>query len=223
LEAVPKPLAATRDVFPSTVTTISIPSQSFSRPAVLRGLFLSSTFHADLSLCEGTAIRQQNGAGSLSRKVEISDDVFDIYAKRPLPTRIAPSKPLPSETEAVSPTLTASPTSSEEVEKPKRIRHDVRKRSVGSNPYGRKGTLRCSLCRRWRRKASLITTNYNCSVYMMRKILKSPVSAAVNAEKNALKCGVPRSSSRQLDPAPRLLRSRLHFHCSGYNHQRIND
>ena len=189
---------------------------------MLNELFRSFSFHADPSIYDDTTIRQQNGAGGSSWKVAISDDVLDIYAKRPLPARIAPSKPFPTETEAVS-TLTPSSVSSEEVEKPKRIRHDLKKRSVGSNPYGRKGTLRCLLCRKWRRKACLIATNYNCSVYMMGKTLKTPVPVAANDAKNASKYGVPRSSSSQLDSAPRLLSGHLRFHFSGYNHRRIND
>src|SRR5216110_3235189 len=33
---------------------------------------------------------------------------------------------------------------------PRRRRQDPERSSVGQNPYGRNGTLRCELCRRWR-------------------------------------------------------------------------
>jgi hypothetical protein len=47
---------------------------------------------------------------------------------------------------------TASIEDIEVATKPKRKRVDRKRPSEGPNRYGRKGTLRCELCRRWRQK-----------------------------------------------------------------------
>lgn len=206
METVDWPLAAPQGVFiqsPLTVPPISTGEKSQNGSPVPR----SSTVGTGPSLYEGCINAQQDSAEISSRDVAGLNEVLNIWnsAKQPLPARLMPLKPCPTGNGAILSAIKGIRESEEAVEKPKRRRLDLKKKAFGPNRYGRTGTLRCLLCRKWRQKACLIATEDNFSAYMMRKTLKSLVVAATNAAKNAKRFGAPASNSIRLASARRTL------------------
>ena len=74
-------------------------------------------------------------------------------------------------------------------DKPKRRRNDQKFVYLGSNRFGRKGTIRCERCRHWRRKVQLHCPLADLSVSVIRRISTSHVHyvkiEVLNAQANA--------------------------------------
>ena len=84
------------------------------------------------------------------REIDLYGDIWNVPGISQQPqldhSTYNPSQPLPvPETGDTAPQPEVAPT-------PQRRRRNLGRSYVGQNPYGRNGTLRCELCRRWRRK-----------------------------------------------------------------------
>jgi hypothetical protein len=163
--AVPKrrPLTNSLGVFArfSDPTKLSDDEDSPSTPPLVQnGLSIdrSSAVGTHTPISEIDIKLEKNLLGNPSRNTASLNDSLPraLNARQPRPTRYCPLKPVQSESEAMLPTMPKTSEYTEEAETPKRRRIDVKKKTVGSNPYGRSGTLRCRLCRKWKRKASLV-------------------------------------------------------------------
>ena len=142
---------------PGVFARFSNPTRLSDAPQNALSVDRSSAFCAD-TISEIGLNLKKNLLGDPPRNDALLNDSLPhaLNAKQSRSTRHCPLKPVQSEGEAILSTTPETSEHTEEAETPKRRRIDMKKKTVGSNPYGRSGTLRCRLCRKWRRKAYLI-------------------------------------------------------------------
>ena len=112
--------------------------------------YLSDVFDAEL--CSLLDPQNQQGRMDPSREIGLFGDIWDVPVTSQQPRTDLSThnsmQPLPI------PETGDNAEGPEGAPMPQRRGRDPGRSSVGQNPYGRNGTLRCELCRHWRKKAS---------------------------------------------------------------------